>query len=285
MTDDDTLTAVHRVRTRLGELSVREIGTGPPAVLWHSMFVDSTSWCRVAPALATRRRLLLVDAPSSGRSDPLARATDIEACADAAGDLLDGLGLASVDWLGNAWGGHVGLRLAAERPERVRSLVAVSAPTHPISRGLRVKVHLLLRLYRLLGAVGPVRAAITEGLLTDHTRTADPEGLALLTGHLERADRRAMARAVQTAILHRRDLTDSALTIEAPVLFVTTDDRGEWTPAEARAVAERMPDCREVTVSGARVIPAIEQPERLADAVSAFWARVDRDDVPVNGRT
>ena len=42
------------VPTCLGELHVRRTGTGPPAVLWHSLWVDSRSWGPLADALATR---------------------------------------------------------------------------------------------------------------------------------------------------------------------------------------------------------------------------------------
>lgn len=34
------------VATQVGQLHVESIGTGPTAVLWHSLFVDSRSWHR-----------------------------------------------------------------------------------------------------------------------------------------------------------------------------------------------------------------------------------------------
>ncbi|WP_246833497.1 alpha/beta hydrolase [Williamsia sp. 1138] len=260
-----------RIPTSLGTLHVRVVGSGPPAVLWHSMFVDSTSWDRVAGELAHHRTLYLVDAPSAGRSDALARATDIAGCAAAATDLLAALDVPSVDWVGNAWGGHVGMRLAATPDTAIRSLVAISAPTHPIDSGLRRKVRTLVPLYRLFGPRGLPRRAIEDTLFTDHTRANDPEALGLLTDSMRRTSSAAMVRAIETAILNRTDLTWAAQQITCPTLFVTTDDRGEWTPDQARAVAERMVDAREVTIAGARVIPAIEQPVETAAAITAFW--------------
>ena len=101
------------VQTRLGKLAVREYGRGAVAVLWHSMFVDSSSWARVIEPLSRHRRLVVVDGPGYGASDELRRVTTMTRCADAAADLLDGLGITEpVDWVGNAWGGHVGLRFA-----------------------------------------------------------------------------------------------------------------------------------------------------------------------------
>ncbi|MBY4106684.1 alpha/beta hydrolase, partial [Rhodococcus fascians] len=84
---------------------------------------------------------------------------------------------------------------------------------------------------------------------------------------------RATILAIETAILNRTDLNWAVQALTCPTLFVTTDDRGEWTPEEARAVVATMVDAREVTVSGARVIPALEQPDRLAEVVDEFWSR------------
>jgi pimeloyl-ACP methyl ester carboxylesterase len=243
------------------------------------MFVDSSSWNRAVPALAEHRRLFLVDAPSAGESDALTRSVDIAACAQAAADLLasspEDFG-GPVDWLGNAWGGHVGMHLTATRPELIRSLTAISAPTNPISAPLRLKVLTLAPLYRVLGPRGLPRKAIEETLFTDRTRSSDPEAVALLVDSMRRVPNAAMVRAISTAILNRTDLTWATAKISCPTLFVTTDDRGEWTPAEAQAVAATMKDAREVTITGSRVIPAIEQPAALATAIVAFWNR-DKD--------
>jgi hypothetical protein len=40
------------VDTRLGRLHAEVDGDGPPAVMWHSLFVDSTRWARLRPCYA-----------------------------------------------------------------------------------------------------------------------------------------------------------------------------------------------------------------------------------------
>lgn len=265
------------VSTSLGRLHVHHVGVGPPVVLWHSMFVDSRSWSRIVGDLAARHSLYLVDAPSSGRSESMRAAADISACASAGKEIVDVVrkhsGEEAVRWVGNAWGGHVGLELAATHPDLVSSLVAISSPTRPITAAQRRQIALLLPIYRLIGARGPVRSAIETTLFTDATRRDDPEALAMLQDSL-RSSGRAMIPAIRTAILNRTDLGWAVADIEVPVLFITTDDRGEWTPEEARQVAATMTNARETTVHAARVIPAWEQPADTVAAILSFWVDV-----------
>jgi pimeloyl-ACP methyl ester carboxylesterase len=105
------------VATRLGSLYVRTVGSGRPAVLWPSMFVDSHTWDRMLPLLqresAIPRRFALIDPPGLGNSEPLRTSSTIAGAAAAARDALAHLDLGGpVDWVGNAFGGHVGYELA-----------------------------------------------------------------------------------------------------------------------------------------------------------------------------
>ena len=92
-----------QVHTRLGPLHVQTVGSGPPAVLWHSLFADSTTWIRVARPLAAARRLVLIDGPAHGDNPPVPHRFTLDDCAGAAADVLDHFGIDQpVDWLGNA---------------------------------------------------------------------------------------------------------------------------------------------------------------------------------------
>ena len=219
--------------------------TAPPTVLWSSMFVDSHTWDPVLPLLPSGRRYVLVDPPGLGLSEPLRAASDIAGAADAATDLLAGLGVdGPVDWVGNAFGGHVGFKLAA-RPGVLRSLVAVSSPTQPLAAPLRRQITLLLPDPADRGPVGPVRSAILTAMLTDASRR--PTRLRrIVVESLARPTRRSMALAVRSFILNRVDVTAELADLTVPSLFVASDDRGDWSPAGRR----RLPPPSHPTPSG-----------------------------------
>ena len=265
-------TSTTLVPTRLGRLAVRTVGEGPPAVLWHSMFVDSRSWDRVVDGLAAARRLVLVDGPGWGASDPLLRTTTMAECALAAEDLLDGLGeTGSVDWVGNAWGGHVGYRLAGTSTGRLRTLVAISSPTFPLPASRRRQLAVLAHVVQRTGAVGPLRGMIEQAQLTDASRAGDPAAVAVLTGSLAAADRRSQAASLRSFIVGRTDLGAELARADVPVLLVAGDDRGDLTPEQAREAAATCGDATVVVVAGARTLVAVERPAAVTAAVLDFW--------------
>ncbi|WP_435592586.1 alpha/beta fold hydrolase [Nocardia sp. bgisy118] len=258
--------------TRLGSLHVRTLGSGPPALLWHSLFVDSTTWARVENRLAQSRTLLLVDGPCHGGNPPPTRRFTLDDCVGVAEDVLDHLGIDEpVDWLGNAWGGHVGILFAAAHPRRCRTLAAVGAPIPALTPAERRRVRSLTVLYLLVGA-RPIRSLLVDVLLGPDARAADPAGAALVGDAFRRARRTDMLHAVSALSLARPNLTPVLATIETPTLLTTGPADPMWTVADAKTAAHRLRNGSLVLLPAAgHVGPLIRAPELLADLVTAFW--------------
>ena len=272
----------HTIDTPVGRLAVRVTGDGAPAVLWHSLFVDERSWDRVVPDLQQDRRLVLITGPGHGASgDPGRRYTNQE-CAAAAATVLEAIGVTDpVDWVGNAWGGHVGLVLASRRPELIRTLVAAGTPLHPWARAVRLQTQLLLLpLYRLLGPVGFISDAVVEGNLSTTTRDRDPAATRLVRDAFARADRARMANAIRSVGLGRRDLTPLLGSIQAPTLFLTGSDHPDWTAEQVEAAAARVPHGSSGVVADAAYLLPLEAPTAFSGWVREFWAQR----VPSRGR-
>lgn len=263
------------VSTRLGNIAFRQIGspTGPVTVLWHSMFVDSTSWDRVIPLLPQDRRILIVDGPGYGDSDPLHRVTSIAECASAAIELLDAAGAEGpVDWVGNAWGGHIGYHLAGTTPDRLRTLTTVSAPALALPTGERVKLEILSYVLRFWGPISLLRRMIANAQLTDEFRT-DAVTVGYINSAVRRAGGRSLANTTRSFIVRRSDLSNHAARGALPILIVATDDRGELTPTQARATAELCRDAEVAVIDKSRTLIPLEQPERLVALLIEFWSK------------
>jgi pimeloyl-ACP methyl ester carboxylesterase len=242
------------------------------------MFTDSRSWGRVVDDLRQKRTLVLIDGWSFGASADLDSVVDkfndrcVQGAVAAISQVQNELAVGPVDWLGSAWGGHVGLQLAATRPELVRSLITVSAPIRAASPSMRRQVRMLLPVYRAIGMRGPVRQGLLDGMLTDLTRRTDPEAVDALVAPMSRANRAAIARTVHSAVLNRTDLAWAAARVRCPTLMIATDDRGEWSPSECAEATAAMKDARSAVLTGSRALPSLECPTELAALVTDFWA-------------
>ena len=260
------------VETRVGPLAVRLLGAGPVAVLWHSLFVDSRSWARVESELATERRLVIITGPGHGASGDPGRHYTLEECAEAAGTILDTLGIrAPVDWVGNAWGGHVGIDFALRWPERCRTIVALGTPIQPLTRTERIRTNSLLWAYRLLGPAGFIRKGVVDTLLSPRTRAQDPAAIALVEDCLTQADPRALRNAVVSISLQRPDLTKRLPEVSVPTLFVTGTDHQGWSPQQAEVASRLLADGSSAVVEGSSYLVPLEDPAATVRLVRQFW--------------
>lgn len=259
------------VSTRLGVMAVRKRGNSkPPAVLWHGMFTDSDSWVRVEDRLAHHRTLYIVDGPGFGRSDPLRDVTTMQECAGAAEDLLAELQLPAVDWVGTAWGGHVGLELAMRRSARVRSVIALSAPVQRSSS--LIALQFIATLVRWFGPQRPILATLRR-LQFSPTAPAHTSLERFVDLPTRRAPRASLANAIQSFVIDRRDITEELIRIQIPTLLVASDQRKDWTEKMASAAAQRCTAARFAVVNGARTQLQLEQPAATSDVVIGEWAR------------
>jgi pimeloyl-ACP methyl ester carboxylesterase len=288
------MTQRHLIDTIVGPLAVRVVGDGPTAVLWPSLFMDGRSWDRVLPALAQDRRLVVLDGPGHGASGDPGHPYDLRDCVNAAGQILDRLAVTDpVDWVGNAWGGHVGLLFAADRPSQCRTLVTLGTPVAALSRAERRRTYPLLFVHGVLGPIELVLSGVTEALLSGHTRAGDPESVELVRDSLRRANRRMLRNAVRSISLGRQDLSSLLPQITAPTLMVTGSDHSGFTPSQAQAAAHLIPNGRATIVADAAYLVPLEAPEETATIVREFWAQYAAElrdsgsprEVPVGGRS
>jgi pimeloyl-ACP methyl ester carboxylesterase len=254
---------------RLGPLSVTCHGTGgPPVVLWHSMFLDGRSFDSVLPVLTEGRTVFVIDGPGHGASPGPQTRYDLDDCAGAACEVLDRLGLEKVDWVGNAWGGHVGVLLAACAPSRVRSLVAMSSPMQAL-RGLdRLKLAALARVFAVVGWRPWLLEAVEDGLLLPETRARHPEIEAYVAKAATAPGRERTLRAIESVMLGRRSLVDRLSSIEAPALFITSPRDPMWLPELAREHVRQLRRGRLEIMPSTRHAPSLEDPAALGALLS-----------------
>lgn len=264
------------VGTDMGRLHVRRTGTGPPVVLWHSLFVDSRSWGPLVDELAADRTVYTIDGPSHGKSEAVPRDFTFEELVVAVEQALDRLGLTEpVDWVGNAWGGHIGIRLAAAERPRLRTLTTIGTPVQgftvweKLTRGWP-----LVELYRFTGPNKFIMKQLSDSLLGPESVAAQPDQATTILASFRDADRRGMLHAMRSMMLHRTGIADLLASIKVPTLVMPVrDDVTGWRPDEARRTCAAIKDCRIEDVAGTgHISPLLIDRDRIARLLNDLWS-------------
>ncbi len=115
------------------QIFLTEFGSGDPLVLVHGSWVDHMEWPFILPGLAQRFRVVVYDRRGHSQSERLPTQGSVrEDVADLAA-IIERAG-APAHVLGNSMGASISLRLAAERPELIRTLIVHEPPLFDLLR-------------------------------------------------------------------------------------------------------------------------------------------------------
>jgi hypothetical protein len=154
-----------QVSTAAGELSINEAGSGPPVVLVHGLGATKISMLPTVAALAASGfRAIALDLPGFGDSvKPIRAPYHAPYFAGAVVALMDALGVARADVVGNSLGGRIALEMGMRYPQRTRRL-GLLAPSLAWLRG-RPWAPLLRLISPQLGLLQPTPRPLVEALV------------------------------------------------------------------------------------------------------------------------
>ncbi|MDQ1700791.1 MAG: hypothetical protein QOF57_43 [Frankiaceae bacterium] len=273
-------------------LSVRRVpdGRGEPAVFVHGLGGSATNWTDLGWLLNDVLAGSAIDLPGFGRSDP-PRDYRLDTHVRAVVAFLETDGRGPVHLFGNSLGGAVVTRLAAERPDLVRTLTLIS-PALPVwvpRRGTDPRVAMpaipLLGalLQRYLGRMSSEARArgIIELVFADPS-VVPPERWEETAEEIAR--RRdlpwydeALIRSLRGLIAAylgrgRRALWRQARDVQAPVLVVWGARDRLVSASLARKASRLFRDARVLVLPHCGHVAQMEDPERVAAEVRDFLA-------------
>jgi len=123
-------TAMHTASVNGTTLAYEESGPrdGVPLVFSHSLFFNRGMFRDLVDRFSADHRVIAYDHRGQGDSAPApAESLDMDTLTEDAAALIEHLGLGPCHFVGNSMGGFVALRLAARRPDLLRSAVAVGS--------------------------------------------------------------------------------------------------------------------------------------------------------------
>jgi pimeloyl-ACP methyl ester carboxylesterase len=268
---DADIASVENVR-----LHVRDSGakSNPAVIMLHGFGSSLHTWEPWAQALQDQYRVIRIDLPGSGLSepDPTGRYDDPRTM-DILLALMDRLGVARAALIGNSIGGRIAWSFAARHPERVTKLVLI-APDGFASKGFAYgkepKVPAMAHVMRYILPRSMVRSSLAQAygdpaLLTEDTvdRYYD---LMLAPG-----SRSALIARMEQTVL--RDPVPLLRQIQIPVLLVWGDKDAMIPVRNAADYVREMPQARVVTFADLGHVPHEEAPAQALMPVREFLAQ------------
>lgn len=245
-------------------ISLTDVGEGPPVLLLHGIGGSARSCAALAGVLAAHgHRALAWDAPGYGES------ADPDGLVDHPArvlDVLDDLGLDRVDLVGTSWGGVIATVVAADRPDRVKSLVLADS-----TRG---------------SATSPERAAAMRARPQELSERGADAFAASRSGRLvapecpsevAEAVRAEMARVRlpgYRAAAEFMAVTDTGAllpSLAVPTLVLVGEHDQVTGVPESRLLADRIPGAQFASIPGAGHAAVVERPGEVAAAILHFW--------------
>ena len=243
-------------------------GGGPPILLLHAGLGDRRMWDEQVRALAQHFTVIRFDARGFG--DTRKPDTPFSAHADAIG-LLDTLGIERAHLLGVSLGAQTAIETAVAAPERVSSLVAVSARTGtPVSDALRADWDRVDEIFERGDVAGAVEYELRMWV-DGPDRGADAVDPAM----------RERVREMNAALFARDDeageeipldppAADRLAQIAAPTLILYGDKDIHDVRAAAAPLAAAIPGARLAVIPDAAHLPQMERPELFNRIVLDF---------------
>jgi pimeloyl-ACP methyl ester carboxylesterase len=245
-------------------------GSGAPVMFAHGLLWSCRMFDAQVAALKGRFRCVAYDFRGQGQSEVTESGYDFETLtADTIG-LIENLKLAPVHFVGLSMGGMVGIRLAARRPELVRSLVLLetSADPEPEENVPQYRrLNLVARWFGLSLVAGRVMPIMFgRKFLEDPARAAERS---LWRARALANNRKGITRAV-TGVITRRPVLDELGKIRAPTLIMVGDQDLATVPAKAERIHERIAGSRLVVIPGAGHTSTVEESAFVTGQISAF---------------
>ncbi|MBQ0985987.1 alpha/beta fold hydrolase [Streptomyces sp. F63] len=256
-------------------LAYEDVGPrdGIALVFSHSLFFNRTMFRHQVERFSKDYRVITYDHRGQGESASSSADTlDMETLSEDAAALVEALGAGPCHILGNSLGGFIALRLAARRPDLVRSAVALGSSAdeeHKVAEFAPLVEHL-----RQNGA-GDVVDTLMYIMLGD-TTLADPAQEALRDEW--RAYMRGLAPSIGDAahaVVYRKSVLEELGRTEIPVLAIAGAEDHAYPAPLSEQIARTAPRGRCVVVPRAGHSVALEQPDAVNEHLAAHFAAVD----------
>ncbi|MBX3349226.1 MAG: alpha/beta fold hydrolase [Nitrospira sp.] len=249
-------------------LAFNDLGTGLPLVFLHAFPLNRTMWAEQEKGLSAQFRVITIDLRGHGESDAPLWHYSLDQAADDVRSLLDHLSIRQAVFIGLSMGGYIALAFYRKYAERVKGLVLADTRAQADTEdGKRARFEMAQLAYRQ--GAGAIAEIMIPKLLSPATIQTRPELVQRVRTMIEGTQMSGIAGDLM-AMAERPDSQPLLTQILCPVQIIVGELDLPTPPADARLMAERIPDARLAVIPGVGHLSNLEQPELFNEAIRSF---------------
>ena len=243
-------------------------GSGEAVVLAHAIGCDTRMWEDVAPRLASRYRVLRLDARGHGKSPVTARPYSLAGLAADFAAALDRRNVRRAHWVGLSMGGMIGQAFALRHGDRLGRLVLANTTSSYGPEGRPnwdKRIQLVER-----GGLAAIRDMVEQRYFSDDFRRDHPHAVAKVMGRFMETSAEGYLGCCDA--IADLDFSRDLARIGHRTLVIAGDQDVGTPPAMSEAIVAKIPGSRLVIMKGAAHLSAAEKPEEFSRLVMDFLA-------------
>lgn len=244
-----------------------ESATDETIVFSHGLLLNGKMFDKQVEQLKKSYRVMVYDHRGQGKSEVTAGGYDMDQLYEDAVSLIETLKLGKVHFAGLSMGGFIGMRLAARRPELVRSLILMetSAEIEP----LWLKNSILVILVKLFGAKSVAKHVMKIMFGKKFLNDPDREEEINYWTEVIRNHDKTIVRAVG-GVLNRKGIENELKNIHCPTLVIVGTDDKATVPAKAEIIHQHIQNSQLKYVQEAGHSSTIEEPDLVNGYIEKF---------------
>lgn len=251
-------------------LFYEEAGTGPETILFiHGLMLASESWDAQRDHFAKTHRVVTFDLRGQGKSAKTRDRLDLESLADDSAAIIEHIGGGPCHVVGFSMGSFIAMRVAARRPELVRSLVLIGPSADAEERGNMPRYRLMIALVALFGPkllASKMMEILFGRTYLDSAKQERPRNRwRAVVEELPKTIRFAAA-----ASAGRLAIVDELGRIVAPTLVVSGTEDKPISPVQAKRVADAISGAKWEPFAATGHAVMIERPAAFNNTVTSF---------------
>jgi 3-oxoadipate enol-lactonase len=248
-------------------------GVKPAILFTHGIFFSSAMFAPQFAYLRENYRCIGVDWRGQGKSEVTLGGYDVDNLARDCMELMSVLGIKKFHWVGLSIGGVIGIRMAAEHPSRILTLITIGAAADCEPYEKLTKYEILFEkilnegFESIRDAVAPIIFG-PEFLAAESKAALKEQWVNIMCSNNREACFRAAA-----PILRRRDIRYMLPYVKCPTLITTGAFDGANGPTRAQMIHQGIKHAELTIIPRAGHTATIEEPEFVNQLIGDFLKR------------